>query len=178
MSEPVLCLAVDGRSNCFMSAWFTTRALSEQKMTGWDEKMERDLIPDVERPSNHRSISDETLCGCDWCIATWDGNRPRWRVVRVAFLGPFYAGHLVDTHTPREINERGYPWLETTTWDQSGTMPGTALVPGMTLSAFIRAVRSVGGRVYTSPDEVWGPVAEVPQEERRAMNIGTAETNR
>lgn len=144
MSVPVLCY-IEGSW-----AFFTTQKLENQWADDWNDSPYEHNAGRPYSPCWHRSSPDAPLCQCESCKRDWDGDKPRWEIIRVAWEGPFVApndGCLNSSFSVEQINRGDIAWLRPEPYaDKSSKIK--PIPAGTTLEEFKKLVRDAGGKVY------------------------------
>jgi hypothetical protein len=141
--DPVLCY-VDGSF-----AFFTTQAIEQQWGDDWDDAPYEHNAGDPYGPVWHRELKHRKggeLCACSTCERDWDGDKPRWRILKVGWEGPFIAPdfeHVNSRYCVRDINRGAIAWLRP---DYGSNVHPIAA--GTPLSEFTERVLAAGGTVY------------------------------
>lgn len=144
---------------CYVSgpwAYFTTKKLEEQTGDDWDDAPYEHNAGPPYRPCWHRregrGSPGQGLCDCDPCKRDWDGETPRWRIIKVAWDGVLEEPDAWATNTPWSvdmINAGAEPWLRTARF-AAGVVHHVRIAAGTTLSEFRRLVAMADGHVYES----------------------------
>jgi hypothetical protein len=145
---------------CYVSGWyayFTTRSVQEQWGDDWDDAPYEHNAGTPYEPCWHREERyrkpGEPLCNCTSCVRDWDGEKPRWKIVRVRFGGPFLQpceGFYNSPHSVQQINSGVIPWLRSAWWDEHSQN----VRAGATLQEFTERVLRAGGKVFDVTSEI------------------------
>lgn len=141
-ADPVLCYVDEPW------AFFTTRKLDEQWGDDWDDAPYEHNAGTPYEP--YRSaLRGPLVDGKLTPVTQYDGERPGWSIVRVAYrceLEEPRGNHLNSPYCVRDINAGAVPWLSSPSWSSSEKR--TYINAGTPLSKFIRMIQDAGGEVY------------------------------
>jgi len=92
------------------------------------------------------SITEE--CDCESCKKDWDGDKPRWKIIKIKFESSLITPdeYFNNSHySVEDINSGAIAWLRSPGWMDKPIVPIHA---GCNISEFKRRIWQSGGNIY------------------------------
>lgn len=125
-------------------AFFTTQELDKQWGDDWNDAPYEHNAGEPYKPCWHR---EEGKCDCEICKRDWDGDKPKWEILKVAFETNLETPCYNETnsnYSVEDINKGIVAWLESSSYEKNPTR----IFAGESLDEFILKIEKCGGEIF------------------------------